>query len=33
MIIGLNKFLVKAKIITYASGGESKEKILPDGSK
>jgi hypothetical protein len=33
MIIGPNKFLVKAKINTYASGGESKEKILIDGSK
>lgn len=29
----LNKFLVKAKINTYASSGESGEKILPDGSK
>lgn len=29
----LNKFLVKAKINTYASSGEGGEKILPDGSK
>lgn len=29
----LSKFLVKAKISTYASGGEGGEKILPDGSK
>ncbi|KKT26206.1 MAG: hypothetical protein UW11_C0019G0017 [Parcubacteria group bacterium GW2011_GWA2_43_9b] len=29
----LNKFLVKAKISTYASSGESEEKLFPDGSK
>ena len=29
----LSKFLVKAKINTYASSGESGEKILPNGSK
>lgn len=29
----LNKFLVKAKINTYASSGEGEEKILSDGSK
>ena len=29
----LSKFLVKAKINTYASSGEGGEKILPDGSK
>ncbi len=29
----LSKFLVKAKINTYASSGEDGEKILPDGSK
>ncbi len=29
----LNKFLVKAKINTYASSGEGGEKVLPDGSK
>ena len=29
----LNKFLVKAKINTYASSEEGGEKILPDGSK
>lgn len=29
----LNKFLVKAKINTYASSGEGGEKILSDGSK
>ena len=29
----LSKFLVKAKINTYASGGEGEEKILSDGSK
>lgn len=29
----LQDFLVKAKINTYASKGESKEKILKDGSK
>ncbi|MEA3378704.1 MAG: DUF5680 domain-containing protein [Nanoarchaeota archaeon] len=28
----LKKFLVKAKISTYATGGESKEVILEDGS-
>jgi len=29
----LSKFLVKAKINTYASSGEGGEKILPDGGK
>ena len=29
----LTKFLIKAKINTYASSGERREKILPDGSK
>ena len=29
----LNKFLVKAKINTYASGGEKQEEKLSDGSK
>jgi len=29
----INKFLVKAKINTYASGGEEKEKNFSDGSK
>jgi len=29
----LNKFLVKAKINTYASSGEGGEKILPGGGK
>lgn len=29
----LSKFLVEAKINTYASSGEGGEKILPDGSK
>jgi len=29
----LSKFLVKAKINTYASSGEGGEKIFPDGSK
>lgn len=29
----LNKFLIKAKINTYASNGEGGEKSLPDGSK
>lgn len=29
----LSKFLVKAKINTYASSGEGGEKVLPDGSK
>jgi len=29
----LNKFLVKAKINTYASSGEGGEKVLSDGSK
>ncbi len=29
----LSKFLVKAKINTYASSGEGGEKILPDGAK
>lgn len=29
----LSKFLVKAKINTYASSGEEGEKILPDGGK
>ena len=29
----LSKFLVKAKINTYASSGEGGEKTLPDGSK
>lgn len=29
----LSKFLVKARINTYASGGEGGEKVLPDGSK
>ncbi len=29
----LSKFLVKAKISTYASSGEGGEKILEDGSK
>jgi len=29
----LSKFLVKAKINTYASSGEGEEKNLPDGSK
>jgi len=29
----LNKFLVKAKINTYASSGEGGEKLLSDGSK
>ncbi|MBU4331496.1 hypothetical protein KKD20_00015 [Patescibacteria group bacterium] len=29
----LSKFLVKAKISTYASSGEGGEKLLPDGSK
>ena len=29
----LSKFLVKAKINTYASGGEKQEKKLSDGSK
>lgn len=29
----LSKFLVKAKVNTYASSGESGEKILSDGSK
>lgn len=29
----LSRFLVKAKINTYASSGEGGEKILPDGSK
>ncbi len=29
----LSKFLIKAKINTYASNGEGGEKILPDGSK
>jgi len=29
----LSKFLIKAKINTYASSGEKGEKILPDGSK
>lgn len=29
----LRKFLVKAKINTYASSGEGGEKVLPDGSK
>lgn len=29
----LSKFLVKAKINTYASSGEGEEKILSDGSK
>ena len=29
----LSKFLIKAKINTYASGGEGGEKILPDGGK
>lgn len=29
----LSKFLVKAKINTYASSGEGGEKILADGSK
>jgi len=29
----LNKFLVKAKINTYASNGEGGEKVLSDGSK
>ncbi|MFH1838622.1 MAG: DUF5680 domain-containing protein [Candidatus Kuenenbacteria bacterium] len=29
----LSKFLVKAKINTYASSGEGGEKLLPDGSK
>ncbi|MCK5108011.1 MAG: XRE family transcriptional regulator [Nanoarchaeota archaeon] len=29
----LNRFLVKAKISTYATGGELKEKVLSDGSK
>jgi hypothetical protein len=29
----LQDFLVKAKVNTYASNGESKEKILKDGSK
>ncbi len=32
-IINLNKFLVKAKINTYASNGEGGEKILSDKSK
>ena len=29
----LSKFLVKAKNNTYASNGEGKEKVFPDGSK
>jgi len=29
----LSKFLVKAKINSYASSGEGGEKVLPDGSK
>lgn len=29
----LSKFLVKAKISTYASSGEGGEKVIPDGSK
>lgn len=29
----LNHFLVKAKIATYATGGESEERILEEGSK
>jgi len=29
----LSKFLVKAKINTYASSGEGGEKLLPDESK
>lgn len=29
----LSKFLVKAKISTYASGGEEEEKVYSDGSK
>jgi hypothetical protein len=29
----LSKFLVKAKINTYASSGEGGEKLLSDGSK
>ena len=29
----LSKFLVKAKINTYASNGEGEEKVFPDGSK
>lgn len=29
----LSKFLVKAKINTYASSGEGGERIFPDGSK
>ena len=29
----LSKFLVRAKINTYASSGEGGERILPDGSK
>jgi hypothetical protein len=27
------KFLVKAKVNTYATDGENNEKILPDGTK
>lgn len=29
----LSKFLVKAKIATYASAGEANEKVLEDGCK
>ena len=29
----LNQFIVKAKIATYASQGETDEKILADGAK
>lgn len=29
----LSKFLIKAKINTYASSGEGGERVLPDGSK
>jgi hypothetical protein len=29
----LSKFLVKAKIATYASGGEANERVLEDGAK
>ena len=30
---GLKKFLVQAKLSTYAKSGEADEKVLPDGSK